>query len=144
MRKAVVKQIAAERIQPEQVCTWLRVQEEVCAPRHFMLTQVGDNELLPVQFMSALHACGNDRMTLRRVAADDEYEVGLLHVGDGTRIAAVADGPEQTHGCRRLAIAGTIVDIVRANHGSRQLLHEVALFIRTLGRRDESEGARSI
>ena len=84
MGKVVVKQIAADRIQPEQVGTRLRVQEKVCAPCHFMLTQVRDNEFLPVEFMRALHAGGNDWMTLRRVAANDKNKVSLLHVDDGT------------------------------------------------------------
>src|SRR5882757_8035544 len=94
VRKVVVKQIAADCIQPEQVCTWLGMQEEVRAPCHFMFTQIRDNELLPVQFVSALHPGGNDRMTLRCVAANDENKVSFLHVGDGTRISAVADSAE--------------------------------------------------
>ena len=65
-----------------------------------MPTQVSDNELLPVQLVSALHPGGNDRMTLRRVAANDKHKIGLLHVGNGTRISAVAHRAEQTHGRR--------------------------------------------
>src|SRR6202049_1531010 len=109
-----------------------------------MFTQIRDYEFLPVQFVSALHPGGDNWMTLRCVAANDENKVGLLHVGDGTRIAAVADSAEQTLGRRRLAVAGTIVDVVRANHASRQLLHEVAFLVRTLGRRDEVERGRAI
>jgi hypothetical protein len=121
--EAIVQKIARDRVYPNQVGCRFRVQEEVCPPCHFMLTQVRDNELLPVQFVSALYPCRNNWMSLRRVAANDENKFGLFHVGDGPRIAAVAHSPEQTLGRGRLAIAGTIIDVVRANHGSRQFLH---------------------
>src|SRR5713101_9903653 len=113
------------------------MQEEVCSPCHFMFTQVRDNELLPVQLVSTLHPRGNDRMTLRRVAADDDDKIGLLHVSDRTRIASVTNGAEQTLGRRGLAVARTIVDVVGADDCPRQLLHEVAFLIRTLRGIDE-------
>ena len=144
LRPPAVQEIAADRAQPHQVCTGVGVQEEIGAPGHFVFAQVGYDELLPVQFVTAFDAGRNDRMTLRRIAANDEHQVGLLHVGDGTRVAAVAHGAEQTRGRRRLAVAGTVVDIVRADHGPRQFLHQIAFFIRALGRRDEREGVRSI
>ena len=51
---------------------------------------VGDNEFLAVQFVRALHPSSNDRMTFRRITANDENEISLLHVRDGTRISAIA------------------------------------------------------
>src|SRR5713101_8683545 len=110
------------------------MQEEVCSPCHFMLAQVRDNELLPVEFMRALHPRGNDWMTLRRIATNDENKVSLLHVGDGTGIATIADSAEQTLRRRRLAVARAVVNIVGPDDGSRQFLHQIAFFIRTLGR----------
>src|SRR6267142_2347434 len=105
MRKVVVKQIAANCIQPEQVCTWLGMQEEIGTPCHFMPTQIRDNEFLPVQFVRALHPGGNDRVTLRCVAANDKNKISFLDVGDGTRVASVADSAEQALGRGRLAVA---------------------------------------
>ena len=115
------------------------MKEEVCASCHLMLTQVGDNELLPVQFVRALHPCRNDRMTLRGIAANDENQISLLHIGNGTGIASIAHGAEQAHGRGRLAITGTIIDVVRANDGPRQLLHQIAFLVRTFGRRNECD-----
>src|SRR5438876_3394546 len=59
-------------------------------------------------------------------------------MGDRSRIATIADGSEQSCSRRRLAVTRAIVDVVCANHRPRQLLHEVTLFIRALGGRDES------
>src|SRR6266404_5781950 len=92
--------------------------------------------------MSALHSRCDNWMTLRGIAPDDEYKVSFVHIGNRARIAAIADSAEQTHGRGSLAIARTIVDIVGANHGPGQLLHQITFFIRTLRRRNEPQGIR--
>ena len=78
-------------------------------------------------------------MALRRVAADDQDEPGVLDVPDGAGVAAVADGAEQAPRGGRLAIAGAIVHVVRADDGARQLLHEVAFLIGAFRGGDERQ-----
>ena len=68
-------------------------------------------------------------MGLGGVAADDDDEAGVFYVLDGAGIAAVTDRAEQTHRGRCLAITGTIIHVVRADHGPRQLLHKVAFLV---------------
>src|ERR1700738_2561505 len=123
VRETIIENIAADSAEPHQIGTGIGVQEEICASGHLVLTQVENNELLPIEFVSTLHPRSNDWMTLRRVAANDENKVSLFHIGNGTRIAAIAYGAEQTLGRRRLAIAGAIVNIVGPDDGARQLLH---------------------
>ena len=48
VREAVVEQVAADGAQPDQVGARLGVQEQVGAPRHLVLPQVGHDQLLAV------------------------------------------------------------------------------------------------
>ena len=48
---------------------------------------------LPVKFMGAGPG-RDDRMTFRRVAADDEDQIGFFDIGDRTRVAGQAHGTE--------------------------------------------------
>ena len=93
----------------------------------------------PRSLCASLDARGQHRMAFRGVAADDEDQVGLLDIGDGAGIAAVADGAKQPDGCRGLAIARAVVHVVGADHGARELLHQIALFVGALRGRDEGE-----
>src|SRR4051794_41177492 len=102
------------------------MQKDIRTSRHLVLAQIGDDELLTIQFVSALNARGSDRMTLRCVTADDQYEVSFPHVEKGAEITAIPYGAEQSDSCRRLAISGTVVNIVRADHSPGQFLHEIA------------------
>jgi hypothetical protein len=63
--------------------------------RHLVLAQVGDNQLLPAQLVGALDARRQHRMALRRIAADDQHQPGLLDVGDRTGVAAVTHRAEE-------------------------------------------------
>ncbi len=115
------------------------MQEEVSAARHLVLAQIGHDKFLAVKFVSALHASGKHRMALRRIAADDQYQACVLNVADGAGIATVPDCAKQPRGRRRLAIAGAVIDVIRTDHGARQFLHQIALFIGALRRRNERE-----
>src|ERR1700688_3081793 len=64
--ETIVQEIARDCIYPDEIGCRLRMQEEVCASCHFILTQIRDNELLPVQFVRTLHPSCDDRVTLRR------------------------------------------------------------------------------
>src|SRR5882672_3107963 len=94
VRQTLLEDVTTYRRQPDQVRAGLRMQEQISAAGHFMLPEVGDNELLPAQLVSAFNTAGQHGMTLGGVAANDEDKVGLLDVGDGAGIAAVADGAE--------------------------------------------------
>jgi hypothetical protein len=127
MGEALVEDVAAHGAEPHDVGAGTCPQVEIGPPRHFIFTQVGDDELLPVQLVGALHARGEHGMALGGVAADDQHQIGLLDIGDGARIAAVADRAEQPVGGRRLAISRAVVDIVgpdtaRASFCIRKLL----------------------
>src|SRR5438270_4996000 len=120
------------------------MQEEICTSRHLVLAKIGDDKLLSIQFVSTLNARGSDRMTFRCITSDDEYEVCLPHIGDRAGVAAISNGTEEPNSCRRLAVSGTIVNIVCSDHSSGQLLHQVAFFVCTLRRRDKPDGVRPI
>ena len=94
MGKSFVQQIATDRAEPPKIGTRIRVREKIGASRHLVLTQVGDDQLLPVKFMGALDPGRDDRMTFRRVAADDEDQIGFFDIGDRTRVAGQAHGTE--------------------------------------------------
>src|SRR5436190_19993394 len=121
----------------------MRAQEEVGTASHLMLAQVGDDQLLAPQLMSAFDSRRQHRMTFCRIAADDQHKPGPGDIADRSGIAAVPDGPKQAYSGRSLAVPGAVVDVVGSDDGPRQLLHEVALFVRTLGRRDERQRVRT-
>ena len=54
MGKSFVQQIATDRAEPPKIGTRIRVREKIGASRHLVLTQVGDDQLLPVKFMELL------------------------------------------------------------------------------------------
>src|SRR5690349_12231896 len=105
------------------------MNKKIGAPGHLMFTNVGDDQLLAVEFMRALDTSRGNGVAFSGVTADDHYQIGRLDIGNRSRIATVTDGPEQSGGGRRLAITRTVVDVVGANDGAGQLLHEIALFI---------------
>ena len=142
MREAVVEDVVGDGGEPDEVGAGLGADEEVGARGHLVLAQVGDDEPLAAKLVGALDAGGEHGMALGGVAADDEDEAGLLDVGDGAGIAAVADGAREAHGGRGLAVARAVVDVVGADDGARQLLHQVALFVGALGGGDEGRARR--
>jgi len=54
MGKSFVQQIAIDRAEPPKIGARIRVREKIGASRHLVLTQVGDDQLLPVKFMELL------------------------------------------------------------------------------------------
>ena len=120
------------------------MQVNVGAVRHLVFAQIGDDQLLPAQFVRALDARRQHRVTLRGVAADDDHQCRLLDVGDRARIAAVAHGSEEAGGRRSLAIPRAVIHVVGADDRPRQLLHQIAFFVRALRRRDERQCVRPV
>src|SRR4029077_15788590 len=97
------------------------MQEKVGAFRHFMFAQIGDDKLLTAQLVGPLYASGQDRVALRRIAADDNYKAGVINVLEGPKIDTVTHCTKEALSCRRLAVAGAIIHIVRADDCARKL-----------------------
>src|SRR5260370_17983560 len=101
------------------------MHEKVGAFRHFMFAQIGDDELLTAQLVGLFYAGSQDRVALRRIAADDNYKAGVLNVPDGPRIATVTDRTKEALSCRRLAVAGAIIHIFLDHACAANLLLDV-------------------
>src|SRR5713101_7348146 len=114
MRKAVVEQIAADGRKPDQIraCAWMK--EHICTPRHLVLPQVRDDQLLTVQLVRSLDPSGQHGMALRRVAPDDQDQIGLFDVPDRAGIPTVTDGSEQASRGGSLAVPRAVVYVVGA------------------------------
>ena len=122
----------------------LGAEEEVGALGHLVFAEVGDDESLAAELVGALDAGGEDGMVFGGVGADDEDEAGFFDVGDGAGVAAVADGALEALGGGILAVAGAVVDVVGADDGAGELLHEVGLFVGGLRGGDESQGVGAV
>src|SRR5690348_10457332 len=59
-RQTIVEKIPAERGKPYQVGSGPRVQENIRTPRHLVLPQIRDNQLLSVQLVRPLDARGQN------------------------------------------------------------------------------------
>ncbi len=88
MSETLVEDVPGHRGEPHQVRARTRMQEDIGTPRHFILAQVRDDELLTMKFVGAFHAGSENRVAFRGVAPYDQHEVSLLDVGDRTGISA--------------------------------------------------------
>src|SRR6266853_5815412 len=125
----MVQNVTSDGGNPNEVGSWFRVDEEVGAFGHFMLAQVGHDKFLAAKFVRPFYAGGQDRMGLGGVTADNDDETGIFDVLNGAGIPTIPYRTEETHRSRGLAITGTIVHVVRADHRTGQLLHEIAFLI---------------
>src|ERR1700719_4146534 len=94
--------------------------------------------------MRLFNAGGRDRMSLGRITADDQNQAGILDVPDGSRIAAITNGAEQTFGGGCLAVARAIIHVVGADDRTGQLLHEITFLVGAFRRGDEGKSIRSV
>ena len=100
--------------------------------------QLGSARVGHHQLRATLHRVfdpgGAHRVVLRGVGADDEHEVGVLHiaqrVGDHGRPQAFH---ERGH-AGGMAQPGAVVHVVRAKRAAYELLKQVGLFVGALGR----------
>ncbi len=128
--KSVVEDIFGNRGNPDQICPRPRTEEEVRALRHFVFTQVGNNQFLAMHLVGPLDARCQHRMALSGIAADNQHQSRLLKIGDRSGVTTISNGSEESHGGWRLAVARTVIHVVGADHRAGQLLHQIALFIR--------------
>ncbi len=101
----------------------------VRAARHLVLARVGHDKPLAEEFVSAFHARRQHRMALCRVAADHEDQCGLCNIFNRTGVATVSHCAEEAHCRGRLTIPRAVIDVVRADDGARELLHQIAVFV---------------
>ena len=80
-----------------------------------------------------------DRMVLGRVGADDDDDVGVLALVEGRGHRGRADAFEQRRHRRGVAEPRAVVDVVGAEAGAHQLLEQIGLFVRALGRAEAGE-----
>ena len=87
---------------------------------------------------------GGDRMVLGRVGADDDDEVGILALVEGRGHRRRADAFQQRRDRGGVAQPRAVVDIVGAEAGAHQLLEQIGLFVRALGRAEAGQRARAV
>ena len=75
-----------------------------------------------------------DRVVFGRVRADDDDHVGIGRRGERRRHRARADPLHQRRDRRGVAEPRAVVDIVAAEAGAHQLLEQIGLLVRALGR----------
>ena len=129
---AVVDHVAAHGGEPDEIGTWFGLEEDVGAIGHLMPAQVGDDQLLAVQFVRLLDTRREDGMTLCCIAANDQHQRSHADVCNRTRVTTMANGAKQALGCRRLAVARAVIDVIGTDDLARKLLHQVGFFIRAL------------
>ncbi len=83
-------------------------------------------------------------MVLGRVGADDDDEIGILALVEGRGHRGRADAFEQRRHRRGVAQPRAVVDVVGAEAGADQLLEQIGLFVRALGRAEAGQRARPV
>ena len=83
-------------------------------------------------------------MRVGRIGADHHDHVGVLDRVEILRAGRGAEGGGEAIAGRRVADAGAGVDIVVAEAGADQLLHQVGFFIGAAGRGDAADGVAAI
>ncbi len=95
------------------------------------------------QLGAALHGLleegRGDRMVLVRVGADHHDDVGVLHSRERRRHRARADALHQRGDRGGVAQARAVVDVVGSKARAHQLLEQVGLLVRALGRAESGE-----
>ena len=132
VRKPVLQNVARHCREPNQICAGARMQEDIGTPRHFVLAQIGHDELLAAQLMRALDARSKHRMAFGCIAPDDHHKPRLLDIGDGAGVAAIPNRAKQPRCRGRLAVARAVIHVIGADNCASQLLHQIAFFIGTL------------
>jgi hypothetical protein len=88
-----------------------------------------DHDQLRALAHAALEARGEHRVGVARVGADHHDDIGLLDRLEGLRAGRLAQGLLEAVAGRRMADAGAGIDVVVAEGGAHQLLHQVVLFV---------------
>jgi hypothetical protein len=89
---------------------------------------------------AALQARGEHRVRVGRVGADDDDQVGALDRLGSLRAGRGAEGLAQAVAGGRVADARAGVDVVAAEGGAHQLLHQVGFLVGAAARGDAAQG----
>ena len=120
-------------IEQGDVGVGLELQRPGRMAREFAAARIGDDQ--PGTVLHRILDPGRGhRMVHRRVGADHQHHVGMDHVVDLVRHRSRAQPFEQRGHGRGMAQAGAVVDVVAAEAGAYQLLEQVGLLVRALGR----------
>ncbi len=141
---AVVDHVFRDRVHPDHVGGRRGLEMQIGALGQLVLAQVGDDMLLPVQLGRPLEAGRDHGMAFGRVRADDQQQLGGFQIGDRASIGAIAHSTPQPLGGRRLTIARAVVDVVRAHHAARELLHQIAFLVGALRGSDVGQRIRTV
>jgi hypothetical protein len=79
-----------------------------------------------------------------RVGADHDDDVGLLDRLEGPACRPIRPGLLEAVAGRRMADAGAGVDVVVAEGGAHQLLHQVVLFVGAAAGDDAADGVAAV
>ena len=82
---------------------------------------------------------GGHRMVLGRIGTDDDDDVGILALVEGGGDGGRADRLQQGGDRGGVAEPGAVIDIVGAETGAHELLEQVGLLVRGLGRAETGE-----
>jgi len=126
------------RVQQSDVGIGLELQHAPGVARQIAAPRVGVDQL-GAALGGVLHPGRRHRVVRGRVGADQEDHLGVLDVVHLVRHRARADALEQRHHRRGMAKARAMVDVVLAEAGAHQLLEQVGLFVRALGRAEAGE-----
>ena len=115
-----------------------------CGDFHHLGAARIDHDQLGALAQPLLQARGEHRMGGGRVGADDHDDVGVLDRVEILRAGRGAEGGRQAVAGRRVADAGAGVDIVVAEAGADQLLHQIGFFVGAARRGDAADGVAAV
>ena len=127
---------------PGRTCRWQSAS--MCGdPDQGDLARIDDDEpgALP---QPPLQLRGEHRMAFGRVRADDDDDVRLHHGVEGLRAGRLANRALQPVAGRRVADARAGVDVVVAERGAHELLHEERLLVRAARGRDAADRVAAV
>ena len=110
---------------------------------HAIAARVHDDEL-GAALGRLLEEGRGDRMVLGRIGADDDDEVGILHLIEGRGHRRGTDAFEQSGDRRGVAEPRAMVDVVGPEAGAHQLLEQISLFVRALGGAEAGQRLRPV
>ena len=105
--------------------------------------RIGDDQLRALA-QAALHLRGEHRMAVGRIGADDHDHVGLHDRIEILRAGRFAERVLQAVAGRRMADARAGVDVVVAETGAHELLHEIGFLVGAARRGDAADRVAAV
>ena len=137
--ETLVQDDLGHAVQQSHVGAWVSPQPQIGIVAHVDAARVYDDELGASLHHGPPHPGGSYRVVGGGVAADDQQATRILVVGIGVAGGPAAQGGEHGFDRRRVAEAGTVVDVVALHQQTGELLLDVAVLVGCFGR---AEGAK--